>query len=55
MSSSSRIKLPIDLGTWDHVDEDMVSLDPTKFYLEDEYQDRIDFYPEAIQSSPKHT
>ena len=31
MSSSDRIELSIDPGTWDLVDEDMVSLDPIEF------------------------
>lgn len=32
MSSSDRIELSIDPGTWDPVDEDMVSLDPIEFH-----------------------
>ena len=32
MSSSDRIELLIDPGTWDPMDEDMVSLDPIQFY-----------------------
>jgi acetyl-CoA carboxylase carboxyl transferase beta subunit len=36
MSSSDRIELLIDPGTWDPLDEDMVSLDPIKFDSEEE-------------------
>lgn len=45
MSSSERIELLIDPGTWDPMDEDMVSLDPIGFHSEEEpYKDRIDSY-----------
>nr|UCS09157.1 acetyl-CoA carboxylase subunit beta [Asparagus aethiopicus] len=45
MSSSDRIELLIDPGTWDPMDEDMVSADPIEFHSEEEpYKDRIDFY-----------
>ncbi|KAG6593428.1 ATP synthase subunit c, chloroplastic, partial [Cucurbita argyrosperma subsp. sororia] len=44
-------------GTWDPMDEDMVSLDPIEFHSEEEpYKDRIDSYQiktgltEAIQT-----
>nr|YP_009441449.1 acetyl-CoA carboxylase beta subunit [Portulaca oleracea]ATN40591.1 acetyl-CoA carboxylase beta subunit [Portulaca oleracea]QBC69357.1 acetyl-CoA carboxylase carboxyltransferase beta subunit [Portulaca oleracea] len=57
MSSSDRIELPIDQGTWNPMDEDMVSMDPIEFYSEEErYKDRIDFYQretgltEAVQT-----
>nr|ATL61374.1 acetyl-CoA carboxylase beta subunit [Plocama pendula] len=57
MSSSDRIELSIDPGTWDPMDEDMVSLDPIEFHSEEEpYKDRIDSYqrktglPEAVQT-----
>nr|YP_011004059.1 acetyl-CoA carboxylase carboxyltransferase beta subunit [Crassula deltoidea]WPS93237.1 acetyl-CoA carboxylase carboxyltransferase beta subunit [Crassula deltoidea] len=57
MSSSDRIDLLIDTGTWDPLDEDMVSLDPIEFHSEEEpYKDRIDSYQtstgltEAIQT-----
>nr|YP_010436872.1 acetyl-CoA carboxylase beta subunit [Momordica cochinchinensis]UTA96094.1 acetyl-CoA carboxylase beta subunit [Momordica cochinchinensis] len=57
MSSSDRIELSIDRGTWDPMDEDMISLDPIEFHSgEDFYKDRIDFYQrktgliEAIQT-----
>lgn len=57
MSSSDRIELLIDLGTWDPMDEDMVSLDPIEFHSEEEpYKDRIDSYQrktgltEAVQT-----
>nr|YP_010312642.1 acetyl-CoA carboxylase carboxyltransferase beta subunit [Pellionia scabra]ULF47663.1 acetyl-CoA carboxylase carboxyltransferase beta subunit [Pellionia scabra] len=36
MSSSDRIELLIDPGTWDPMDEDMVSLDPIEFDSEEE-------------------
>nr|AWI48710.1 AccD [Ipomoea purpurea] len=56
MSSSDRIELLIDPGTWDPMDEYMVSQDPIEFDSEGEqeqeqeqeeeetYKDRIDFY-----------
>nr|WLD06535.1 acetyl-CoA carboxylase carboxyltransferase beta subunit [Ribes uva-crispa] len=45
MSSSDRIELLIDPGTWDPLDEDMVSLDPIEFHSEEEpYKERIDSY-----------
>lgn len=57
MSSSDRIELSIDTGTWDPMDEDMVSLDPIEFHSEEEpYKDRIDSYQrktgltEAVQT-----
>nr|YP_009828939.1 AccD [Impatiens hawkeri]QJC59246.1 AccD [Impatiens hawkeri] len=57
ISSSDRIELLIDPGTWDPMDEDMVSLDPIEFHSEEEpYKDRIDSYQkktgltEAVQT-----
>nr|YP_009938810.1 acetyl-CoA carboxylase carboxyltransferase beta subunit [Mitreola yangchunensis]QNV47043.1 acetyl-CoA carboxylase carboxyltransferase beta subunit [Mitreola yangchunensis] len=57
MSSSDRIELSIDPGTWDPMDEDMASLDPIEFHSEEEpYKDRIDSYQrktgltEAVQT-----
>nr|YP_010686365.1 acetyl-CoA carboxylase beta subunit [Cyclamen rohlfsianum]WBR35272.1 acetyl-CoA carboxylase beta subunit [Cyclamen rohlfsianum] len=57
MSSSDRIELLIDSGTWDPMDEDMISLDPIEFHSEEEpYKDRIDSYQrktgltEAVQT-----
>nr|YP_009419412.1 acetyl-CoA carboxylase carboxyl transferase beta [Ternstroemia gymnanthera]ASM45805.1 acetyl-CoA carboxylase carboxyl transferase beta [Ternstroemia gymnanthera] len=57
MTSSDRIELLIDPGTWDPMDEDMVSLDPIEFHSEEEpYKDRIDSYQrktgltEAVQT-----
>nr|YP_010880620.1 acetyl-CoA carboxylase subunit beta [Callitriche hermaphroditica]WHU54407.1 acetyl-CoA carboxylase subunit beta [Callitriche hermaphroditica] len=57
MSSSERIELLIDHGTWDPMDEDMVSVDPIGFHSEEEpYKDRIDSYQrktgltEAVQT-----
>nr|UZC33090.1 acetyl-CoA carboxylase subunit beta [Tofieldia yoshiiana var. kanwonensis] len=57
MSSSDRIELSIDPGTWDPMDENMVSIDPIEFHSEEEpYRDRIDSYQrktgltEAVQT-----
>nr|QYH45093.1 acetyl-CoA carboxylase carboxyltransferase beta subunit [Ottelia fischeri]QYH45178.1 acetyl-CoA carboxylase carboxyltransferase beta subunit [Ottelia sp. x1]QYH45433.1 acetyl-CoA carboxylase carboxyltransferase beta subunit [Ottelia verdickii]QYH45603.1 acetyl-CoA carboxylase carboxyltransferase beta subunit [Ottelia sp. s36] len=57
MSSSDRIELSIDPGTWDPMNEDMVSTDPIEFHSEEEpYKDRIDSYQrktgltEAVQT-----
>ncbi|KAL0532156.1 hypothetical protein IC582_030971 [Cucumis melo] len=59
MSSSDRIELLIDPGTWDPMDEDMVSLDPIQFDSENQlytYKDRLSSYQrktgltEAIQT-----
>nr|UCC35767.1 acetyl-CoA carboxylase carboxyltransferase beta subunit [Musa paracoccinea] len=45
MSSSDRIELSIDPGTWDPMDKDMISIDPIDFHSKEEpYRDRIDFY-----------
>nr|QOI12913.1 AccD [Capparis spinosa] len=45
MSSSDRIELSIDPGTWNPMDEDMISLDPIQFHSEEEpYKNRIDSY-----------
>nr|YP_006503698.1 acetyl-CoA carboxylase carboxyltransferase beta subunit [Erycina pusilla]AEJ72504.1 acetyl-CoA carboxylase carboxyltransferase beta subunit [Erycina pusilla] len=57
MSSSDRIELLIDPGTWEPMDKDMVSMDPIEFHSEEEpYIDRISFYKkktgltEAVQT-----
>nr|YP_008592649.1 acetyl-CoA carboxylase carboxyltransferase beta subunit [Berberis bealei]AGU37055.1 acetyl-CoA carboxylase carboxyltransferase beta subunit [Berberis bealei] len=57
MDSSDRIELSIDPGTWDPMDEYMVSVDPIEFQSEEEsYTDRIDSYQketgltEAVQT-----
>nr|YP_010186263.1 acetyl-CoA carboxylase carboxyltransferase beta subunit [Chelonopsis souliei]QVL23753.1 acetyl-CoA carboxylase carboxyltransferase beta subunit [Chelonopsis souliei] len=57
MSSSERIEVSIDPGTWHPMDEDMVSGDPIGFRSEEEiYKDRIDSYQrktgltEAVQT-----
>nr|YP_009894200.1 carboxytransferase beta subunit [Cardamine pentaphyllos]QKK40572.1 carboxytransferase beta subunit [Cardamine pentaphyllos]UHY41666.1 acetyl-CoA carboxylase carboxyltransferase beta subunit [Cardamine pentaphyllos] len=43
MSSSERIELSIDPGTWNPMDEDIVSADPIKFHSREEpYKNRID-------------
>nr|YP_009896712.1 carboxytransferase beta subunit [Heliophila juncea]QKK43345.1 carboxytransferase beta subunit [Heliophila juncea] len=43
MTSSERIELSIDPGTWNPMDEDMVSADPIKFHSQEEpYKNRID-------------
>ncbi|XLT02314.1 hypothetical protein HN51_051665 [Arachis hypogaea] len=47
MSSSDRIELSIDPGTWNPMDEDMVSMDPIEFHSEEEsesYKNRMDSY-----------
>ena len=61
MSSSDRIELSIDPGTWNPMYEDMVSLDPIEFDSEEEpYKDRIDSYQrktgltEAVQTGVGH-
>ncbi|KAL4181113.1 hypothetical protein AMTRI_Chr12g269600 [Amborella trichopoda] len=58
MSSSDRIELSIDPGTWHPMDEDMVSTDPIEFHSEEEpYRDLIDSYQrqtgltDAVQTS----
>ena len=57
ISSSDRIELSVDPGTWDPMDDGMVSLDPIEFHSEEEpYKDRIDSYQkktgltEAVQT-----
>nr|YP_009749028.1 acetyl-CoA carboxylase subunit beta [Dipodium roseum]QII91095.1 acetyl-CoA carboxylase subunit beta [Dipodium roseum] len=57
MSSSDRIELFLDPGTWEPMDEDMVSMDPIEFHSEEEpYIDRISSYQtktgltEAVQT-----
>nr|YP_009730505.1 AccD [Ruta graveolens]QHU76916.1 AccD [Ruta graveolens] len=57
MSSSDRIELSVDPGTWDPMDDDMVSIDPIEFQSEEEdYKNRIDSYQiktgltEAVQT-----
>ncbi|KAI3874675.1 hypothetical protein MKX03_015152 [Papaver bracteatum] len=45
MSSLDRIELSVDPGTCDHMNEDMVFMDPIEFHSKEEpYQDRIDSY-----------
>nr|QGZ09162.1 acetyl-CoA carboxylase carboxyltransferase beta subunit [Gastrodia elata] len=57
MSSSDRIDLLIDTGTWDPMDENILSVNPIEFYSEEEsYKDRLSFYQirsgliEAVQT-----
>ena len=57
MISSDRIDLLVDPGTWDPMDDDMVSIDPIEFDSEEEpYKNRIDSYQsktgltEAVQT-----
>nr|YP_009670168.1 acetyl-CoA carboxylase subunit beta [Memecylon pauciflorum]QCW95486.1 acetyl-CoA carboxylase subunit beta [Memecylon pauciflorum] len=57
MNSLDRIELSVDPGTWDPMDEDMVSMDPIEFHSEEEpYKDRMDSYQrktgltEAVQT-----
>nr|ATL76553.1 acetyl-CoA carboxylase beta subunit [Chenopodium album] len=57
-SSSDRIEL-LDPGTWNPMDEGMVSMDPIEFHSEEEaYKDRIDSYQktgsEAVQTGSQH-
>nr|YP_009516351.1 Acetyl-CoA carboxylase carboxyltransferase beta subunit [Philydrum lanuginosum]AYD91209.1 Acetyl-CoA carboxylase carboxyltransferase beta subunit [Philydrum lanuginosum] len=45
INSSDRIEFSIDPGTWEPMDEDMVSTDPIQFHSEEEpYRDRIHSY-----------
>nr|YP_009429895.1 acetyl-CoA carboxylase beta subunit [Carmichaelia australis]ASY01225.1 acetyl-CoA carboxylase beta subunit [Carmichaelia australis] len=57
MSSSDRIELLIDPGTWNPMDEYMVSVDPIEFHSDEEpYKNRLDSYQkrtglmEAVQT-----
>ena len=57
MISSDRIDLLVDPGTWDPMDDDMVSIDPIEFDSEEEpYKNHIDSYQsktgltEAVQT-----
>nr|YP_010964085.1 acetyl-CoA carboxylase carboxyltransferase beta subunit [Astragalus muliensis]WNM88663.1 acetyl-CoA carboxylase carboxyltransferase beta subunit [Astragalus muliensis] len=57
ISSSDRIELLIDPGTWNPMDEYMVSVDPIEFHSEEEpYKNRLDSYQkrtglmEAVQT-----
>nr|YP_010471495.1 acetyl-CoA carboxylase carboxyltransferase beta subunit [Gastrodia angusta]UVG40833.1 acetyl-CoA carboxylase carboxyltransferase beta subunit [Gastrodia angusta] len=57
MSSSDRIDLLIDPGTWEPMDENILSINPIEFYSEEEsYTDRLYFYQirtgliEAVQT-----
>nr|YP_010935055.1 acetyl-CoA carboxylase carboxyltransferase beta subunit [Craterostigma nummulariifolium]WKW52985.1 acetyl-CoA carboxylase carboxyltransferase beta subunit [Craterostigma nummulariifolium] len=57
MRSSERIETLIDPGTWDPMNEDMISADPITFHSEEgPYKDTIDFYQrktgltEAVQT-----
>nr|AUN45105.1 acetyl-CoA carboxylase beta subunit [Cassytha filiformis]QWL22040.1 acetyl-CoA carboxylase carboxyltransferase beta subunit [Cassytha capillaris]QWL22498.1 acetyl-CoA carboxylase carboxyltransferase beta subunit [Cassytha capillaris]QWL22889.1 acetyl-CoA carboxylase carboxyltransferase beta subunit [Cassytha capillaris] len=57
MNSSDRIELLVDSGTWDPIDEHMISIDPIEFHSEEEpYRDRINLYQgktgltEAVQT-----
>nr|ARO74621.1 acetyl-CoA carboxylase beta subuniy [Vatica odorata] len=57
MSSSDRIELSIDPGTWAPMDEDMIPIDLVEFHSEEEsYSDRLDSYQrntgltEAVQT-----
>nr|YP_010514236.1 acetyl-CoA carboxylase beta subunit [Macroptilium erythroloma]UXL85889.1 acetyl-CoA carboxylase beta subunit [Macroptilium erythroloma] len=49
MDSSDRIEFSIDPGTWNPMDEDMVSMDPINFHSgKESYKDRIDSYQRKI-------
>nr|YP_009748325.1 acetyl-CoA carboxylase subunit beta [Pogonia minor]QII90005.1 acetyl-CoA carboxylase subunit beta [Pogonia minor] len=51
MSSSDRIEFFIDPGTWEPIDEDMVSIDPIEFSLEDEPSNLAD-EPSNLEDEP---
>lgn len=60
MSSSDRIELLIDPGTWNPMDEDMFSLDPIEFNSKKEFhsEEEIGFYIEwedELKNVPKKT
>nr|YP_009575095.1 acetyl-CoA carboxylase subunit beta [Aristolochia tagala]QBI76576.1 acetyl-CoA carboxylase subunit beta [Aristolochia tagala] len=46
MGSSDRIELSIDPGTWEPMDEDMISIDPIEFHSKDDpsYKNQYDSY-----------
>jgi len=48
MSSTKRIELLIDCGTWHPMDEDMIARDVLKFSDEDLYKNRIVFNQKRI-------
>ncbi|KAI9116892.1 hypothetical protein K1719_011891 [Acacia pycnantha] len=53
VNNSDRIELLIDEGTWNPMDEDMVSLDPIEFNLEEESSDESseESYEESYEES----
>nr|AYP31644.1 acetyl-CoA carboxylase carboxyltransferase beta subunit [Aframomum angustifolium] len=51
MSSSDRIELSIDPGTWDPMDEDMVSVDPIEFDSPVEFDEELDSNRDYIDFS----
>nr|QXO02839.1 acetyl-CoA carboxylase carboxyl transferase [Cheirostylis montana] len=51
MNSSDRIKLLIDPGTWESMDEDMVSVDPIEFDSVDSSFDSFDSSFDSVDSS----
>ncbi|KAI9116916.1 hypothetical protein K1719_011915 [Acacia pycnantha] len=57
MSSSDRIELLIDEGTWNPMDEDMVSLDPIEFNSEEESSDESseESYEESSDESSEES
>nr|WRY72255.1 acetyl-CoA carboxylase carboxyltransferase beta subunit [Sclerocactus unguispinus] len=48
MNSLERIELPIDQGTWNPMDEDMISTDPIEFDRNPTKKDPIEFYVNEI-------
>ncbi|CAN6482983.1 unnamed protein product [Victoria cruziana] len=56
MSSSDRIKLLIDPGTWDPMDENMIPMDPIEFHSEeDPYRDHISYQIETVLAKAVQT
>ena len=52
MSSSDRIELLIEPGTWNPMDEDMVSIDPIEFNSDDEpSENSFDSFENSLDSS----
>ncbi|RYR34350.1 hypothetical protein Ahy_A10g049175 [Arachis hypogaea] len=51
MRNSDRIELSIDPGTWNPMDEDMVSMDPIEFHSEEESESCAAV---AAESSTEH-
>ncbi|XLS75026.1 hypothetical protein HN51_031891 [Arachis hypogaea] len=52
MRNSDRIELSIDPGTWNPMDEDMVSMDPIEFHSEEESESCAAVAAESSTGSP---